>query len=141
MTEALTEEHIQALLVLRKAGIRKAPHPEILMTIAGTLGAYSLACSDGLGGLAITDSGKYFLRNKFLFCEATGCDGILWRKDVVAPMYAVQTVQRDAAAGYQFMLCPQCGKRNVLDPLALNKKAFRVTDVTDPPKQGPPSSR
>ncbi len=140
MTEALTEEHIQALLVLRKAGIQNAPPPEILMTVAGTLGAYSLARSDGVGGLVITESGKYFLRNKFLFCEAARCDGILWRKDVVAPMYAVQTVQRDAAAGYQFMLCPQCGKHNVLDPVALKRDSFKIVEVVDPPEPRPLSS-
>ena len=39
MTEPLTEEHIQALLSLRTAEIRKARHPGIGSTVARILGA------------------------------------------------------------------------------------------------------
>jgi len=139
-TEALTEEHIQALLSVRAAERRNAPHPPIGQIVAGTLSAYGLVHSDGKGGLQITDKGTIALTNRFLFCEQTRCFGILWRRDVVAPMYAASTVEHDSE-GRQFIACPVCRSRNVLDPLALKRNTFNVIEVVPPPPmRGPLSS-
>jgi hypothetical protein len=137
MAEPLTEEHIQALLRLRTAEIRKARHPGIGSIVAGTLGAYSLARSDGLGGAQITGTCRLILRDRFLFCEKDGCDGILWRRDVVAHVYPSPTVQRDTE-GRQFIACPECKSRNIL--AVKGNHILKVIEAIPPPEQRPLSS-
>jgi len=132
MAAPLTEEQIQALLRLRTAEIRKARHPGIASTVARTLGAYSLARPDGLGGAQITGTGRLILRERFLFCEKDGCDGILWRRDVVAHVYPSHAVQRDPE-GRQFIACPECKSRNTL--AVKGNHILKVIEAIPPPEQ------
>lgn len=137
MAAPLTEEHIQALLRLRTAKIRKARHPGIGSTVAGTLGAYSLARPDGLGGAQITGTGRLILRDRFLFCEKDGCDGILWRRDLDAHVSPSPAVQPDLE-GRQFIACPECKSRNTL--AAKGNHILKVIEAILPPEQRPLSS-
>jgi hypothetical protein len=134
MAKPLTEEHIQALLSLRTAEIRKARHPGIGSSVARTLGAYSLARSNGLGGAQITGTGRLILRDRFLFCVNDGCDGILWRRDVIGHVYPSPTVQRDTE-GRQFIACPECRSRNTL--AVRGNHILKVIEAIPPPEQRP----
>jgi hypothetical protein len=140
MAEPITEEHIQDLLKLRAAAIRRAPNPAIALNIAEVLGAYGLARSDGLGGLEITEKGGHLLTDQFLFCAQAGCYGELRRKNVVAPMYLGGTIEKDSKGERQFIACSVCGMRNVLEPFGLKRGTFKVIAVVPPPEPGPLSS-
>jgi hypothetical protein len=115
----LTDEDIQRLLALRSAAVRRASSPPLPPEATLRLGAMGYAYTSGTGGAVISDAGIALLEGHFLFCRATGCDGVL-RRWTYLPGGAYAgchpddpDIQRNKAGGY-YLKCPKCGSFNLL---------------------------
>jgi hypothetical protein len=120
MSTTLTEVEMQHLLALRSSAVRKAPSPPVPMDVALRLVGHGLAHTDGVGGISITDAGVRFLEPYFLFCNATGCDGILrrWRYFPGGRYGGCHPddpdIQHNKAGGF-YIKCGKCGSINMLE--------------------------
>jgi hypothetical protein len=115
----LTEEDIQRLLALRAAAVRHAPSPLLPPEAAIRLAGLGYAHTSDTGAAVISEAGLALLEGHFLFCKATGCDGVL-RRWAYLPGGAYAgchpddpDIERNKAGGY-YLKCPKCSSFNLL---------------------------
>jgi hypothetical protein len=117
----LTDDDLRSLRALRTTRVRGAPTPSVPVKIAGRLGGLGLMRPQVIpgmltGGMEITESGMAELDRLFLFCRATGCDGILRRwalLDEPGPHPQLTELRANGRRLYT-LRCSRCGSINRL---------------------------
>jgi hypothetical protein len=115
----LTDDDLRVLLALRSAVHRQAPAPPFPLSVAAELGQLGLVGSQAIpgmltGGVEITDQGMAELEDRYLFCRAFGCHGILrdWRTRSLPTV--IERLQGIGGTLYS-LKCPKCGSENALE--------------------------
>jgi hypothetical protein len=118
--DGITDDDLRHLLALRSAFHRGPPRPAVPFGPAGKLGQLAFVrptTGPGVGptgGIEITEAGVRYLDEKFLFCGAFGCDGILRRWALLHeadPPLGQCTLD---GTGHHAITCKKCGSINIL---------------------------